>query len=345
MAIINNSPSTCAVSVIVPMYNAEKFIGECLDSILNQTFQNFEVILVNDCATDNSRKVAETYLEKFGGRLKIYDNRKNSGVSVTRNKGLMLSRGEYVFFIDSDDMIVENALEEMYTLAKKYDADFVNCMKNYEMSEDGRDIKLFSLKKITPDDKTLVEEDLDWRFKKMYTGTLGWGPPRKFLRRDFLIENELFFLKGILSAEDKVWTHGILFYAKKMVHAPLALYFYRRSENSITRVKKTFRQKVSLSLTAYFYGLKWLDNVMNQVELFKKNPQYRYEIFKKFANDRFSLLAARTLNVPSSNLYETVKKEFHKDFGKYDVLVAELCSLINDQQKEIRRLNEQLNAK
>ncbi|MBR4904404.1 MAG: glycosyltransferase [Selenomonadaceae bacterium] len=345
MAIINNPPSTCAVSVIVPMYNAEKYIGECLDSLLNQTFQNFEVILVNDCATDNSRQVAETYLEKFGGRLKIYDNKKNSGVSVTRNRGLLLSRGEYVFFLDSDDIITETALEEMYNLAKKYDADFVNCMKNYKMSEDGKDRKLFSLKKITPNDETLAEEDLNWRFKKLYTGTLGWGPPRKFLRRDFLIENELFFIKNILSAEDKVWTLGILFCAKKMVHAPLALYFYRQSENSITRTKKTFRQKVMLSLTAYFYGLKWIDNIMNQVELFKQNPQYRHEIFKKFANDRFNLLAARTSNVPASNVYETVKNEFRKDFGKHDVLVAELCSLINEQYKEIIRLNEQLNAK
>lgn len=87
------------------MYNAEKYIAECLESVLTQTLQDFEVILVNDCSTDNSRPIAESYLEKFDGRLKIYDNEKNSRAAATRNKGLRLAGGEYVFFFDADDMI------------------------------------------------------------------------------------------------------------------------------------------------------------------------------------------------------------------------------------------------
>ena len=84
--------STPAISVVIPMYNAEKYISECLGSILAQTLQNFEVILVNDCSTDNSRQIAESYIEKFNGRLKIYDNEKNFGASVTRNNGLLKAR-------------------------------------------------------------------------------------------------------------------------------------------------------------------------------------------------------------------------------------------------------------
>ena len=86
------------VSVIIPMFNEEKYIGECLESILAQTFKDFELIVVNDCSTDSSVEVVESYAEKFGGRLKLFSTEKNSGSgAVPRNKGLNFSCGEYIF--------------------------------------------------------------------------------------------------------------------------------------------------------------------------------------------------------------------------------------------------------
>ena len=89
------------ISVIIPLYNAEKYIGDCLESLLVQTFQDFEVIVVDDCSTDNSVAIVQSYAEKFGGRLKIARTKKNSGGGgyVPRNLGLNLSRGEYIFFL------------------------------------------------------------------------------------------------------------------------------------------------------------------------------------------------------------------------------------------------------
>lgn len=113
-----------AVSIIIPMYNAEKYIGECLDSILAQTFPYFEVILVDDCSTDNCAKIAKSYLEKFGGRLKIATLHKNSGnPSTPRNVGIEISSGEYLLFIDNDDAITNTALAELYLTAKRFEAD------------------------------------------------------------------------------------------------------------------------------------------------------------------------------------------------------------------------------
>ena len=107
------------VSVIVPLYNAEKYIAECLESLLAQTFKNFEVIVVDDCSTDSSCAIVESYRERFGGRLTLSHTKKNSGnPAVPRNKGLMLSRGEYIYHVDNDDVIIQTALEEMYSLAK-----------------------------------------------------------------------------------------------------------------------------------------------------------------------------------------------------------------------------------
>ena len=111
------------VSVIIPLYNAEKYLGVCLESLLIQTLQDFEVIVVDDCSSDNSCAVAESFLEKFSGRLKIIYLEKNTGSgAVPRNEGLRFSRGEYVFFMDADDLIIDNALEKRFTLPQKNSA-------------------------------------------------------------------------------------------------------------------------------------------------------------------------------------------------------------------------------
>ena len=102
------------------MYNAEKFIGECLTSLANQTFQDFEVIIVDDCSTDNSLNAALTFSKIFGERLRLAKLSANSGCpGVPRNFALEAARGEYIFFLDSDDFLSGTALEELYTVAKK----------------------------------------------------------------------------------------------------------------------------------------------------------------------------------------------------------------------------------
>ena len=96
-----------AISVIIPMYNAEEYVGECLDSLLAQTFQDFEVIVVDDCSADKCFELVEGYSPKFKGRLRLEKTEKNSGGGgyVPRNIGMSLARGEYVYFMDADDYI------------------------------------------------------------------------------------------------------------------------------------------------------------------------------------------------------------------------------------------------
>lgn len=94
------------------MYNSEKYIGECLTSLANQTFQNFDVIVVDDCSTDNSRKVVQSFSETFSGRLKLKKMSKNSGCPrLPRNTALDMARGKYIYFLDSDDLLTETAIE------------------------------------------------------------------------------------------------------------------------------------------------------------------------------------------------------------------------------------------
>ena len=204
-----------AISVIIPLYNAEKYIGECLDSILAQTFKNFEVIVVDDCSTDISPAIVESYKEKFGGRLKLVHTKKNSGSGTEpRNLGLAYSRGEYLYFMDNDDTITPTALEELYTLAKKFDADVVHCEKNYnipdEFYHDAEYIK--NLKpschpagdKIFITEPTLLTEDLDKRAFEFSKHWLTWSIWLQLIRRDFILSNNLHFVGVIF--DDIIFT-------------------------------------------------------------------------------------------------------------------------------------------
>ena len=124
-----------AVSIIVPMYNVEKFIAECLDSILAQTFKDYELLVVDDCSTDKSCSIVESYIPKFEGRLNLIKSEKNSGgcPGTPRNIAIDIAHGEYIMFVDSDDVITPTALEELYPIAKNFDADLLQCEKYFEV--------------------------------------------------------------------------------------------------------------------------------------------------------------------------------------------------------------------
>ncbi len=324
-----------AISVIIPMFNAEKYLAECLDSILAQTLQNFEVIMVNDASTDGSRKIAESYLKKFGGRLKIFDNEKNSGPGATRNKGLKLSDGEYVFFMDADDLILPNGLERMYGIAKYFDVEFLNCTGFYNMNDDGKQQTLRQLKKPTATDESILEMNLEWRVRGLLKDNFYWAPWRKLLRRDFLLRHKIFFPKGLKICEDEIWTHGLLFCAKKIVHVPLAVYLYRKSNNSLLRIERTHLQKINLFVNSIVKGQRWLDSIMGRVPFFATKPEYRYAILEHSAQRYFNQIYKNSSEVSSPEVYIAIKDEFEHELGKHDVMVSVLFTLVNNQRKII----------
>ena len=112
-----------AISIIVPVYNSEKYLKETIDSILNQTFENFELILINDGSTDHSGEICDEIAQK-DKRIKVI-HKKNEGICKTRNKGIEVAKGEYIMFADNDDIIEENMLQECYEMIKKHDADML----------------------------------------------------------------------------------------------------------------------------------------------------------------------------------------------------------------------------
>ena len=338
----NKKIARTAISIVIPMYNAEKYIGECLDSILNQTFQDYEVILVNDCATDCSRQIAEFYLEKFGGRLKIFDNEKNSGPGATRNNGLLKATGEYVFFMDSDDMILTNAFEDFYKIAKKHNADVVFCPHNYDMSSDGKNLiaQIYYPKLHAKD---IVEDDFKWRVDMLLAkGNMSYTPWRKFSKRVFLLENDLFFKEDLNVYEDRIWSYGLYLCAKKAVHLAKPYYLYRMSANSLLRAKKTPAREITENFLAIFEGIKWISNIMNGIDYIQKNPQFRYEILSTYLRGFYSRTFNNSLKVEQFELYKAIIDHFGEKLGSQDILISTLFVYISAQQKKIRELENQL---
>ena len=112
------------ISIVIPIFNTKEYLNECLDSVLNQSLKNLEIICINDKTPDNSMELIKEYSKK-DNRIKIIENEKNLGVSLSRNKGIDICKGEYVYFLDSDDKLEYDSLTKLYNFSKKYDFDFV----------------------------------------------------------------------------------------------------------------------------------------------------------------------------------------------------------------------------
>ena len=321
------------MSVIIPLYNAEKYIAECLDSVLAQTFQNFEVIVVDDCSTDNSPAIVESYKEKFGGRLTLSRTDKNSGKpSLPRNKGLSISRGEYIYFVDNDDLITPTALEELYTLAKDYDAEVVYCERYYVSEENSEDVHLKSIQKAVFVDKpTLETELLPERMKKIIEYLFMVMPWNYLAKRDLLIEHEISFPNII--RDDSIWSWNLIFCAKKILRVPNAVYVWRNVKNSITRSKKTPSQEMIFWLNPIILGMKTWNETLNRIDFFKKNPRYHYAMLSHFVEGSFSCLFETSFKLEPVSFYEAIRNRFSNDLGEQDILVSLLLTIINTQQK------------
>ncbi len=211
------------ISVIIPVYNVEKFLPRCLDSIINSTYQNLEIICVNDGSTDGSLKVLKDYAQR-DGRIVIID-KENGGVSSTRNIGLEKACGEYIAFIDSDDWVHREYFELLYRGINEQNADISICgyakmYENDELSDSGTYLEnAFALQNINPLNPPHMLRSFVWG--RLYKKSV-WGDRR--------------FSKEISFMEDKELSLSIIAENKNLkvaeINAPLYYYFIR--EDSLT---------------------------------------------------------------------------------------------------------------
>lgn len=226
------------ISIIIPIYNVENFLNEAIDSIMNQTYQNTEVILVNDGSTDNSLLIAQNYLKK-DSRIKLI-NQSNKGLSGARNIGRKYATGKYIYFFDSDDYLIENTIEKCVSLLEKENADLIRFAANIHpasgsLANDFKS-KIYEIPEKLDHNTLLIEEYLSQ--VKIFTPTVSLYVYRK----SFLESNEIFFYEGILH-EDELWTTQIFMSAEKISFISEKLFLRRYRENSIMVSKKNISKK------------------------------------------------------------------------------------------------------
>lgn len=331
-----------AISVIIPMYNAEKYVSECLDSLLAQTFRDFEVIVVDDCSTDNCVDIVQNFEEKFGGRLKIISTKKNSGNAgyTARNKGFRFSRGEYVFFVDADDFITKNALEELYTAAKSYDADVVYTGARYLYSSaEGVKLNLdgigLQLKESNLEDKPkLMTADPHENLQILLSGGFFWTPWTKFVKRNFLTDNEIVFYE-ILSGGDHLWIFELLICSGRLLRIPEAFYFWRNdSFDSMTRKKLPVDKQITTWIKAFVSFARVVVIMSKKWDLLKENPDYCYLVLRNHFDYFFGRNIEARFQVSSKEVYEILRREF-ENAEEFALLIPFLFSFIDNQQKNL----------
>ncbi len=336
-----------AISVVIPMFNAEKYVGECLDSLLAQTFQDFEVIVVNDCSTDNSVAVVESYAEKFGGRLKIARTKKNSGgCAVPRNVGLPFSRGEYISFVDADDTITPTAFEELYSVAKKFDADVVACERYYSVpekrwydSEFRKNLKPWGSKKnnfVT--EPTLLTNNFFERVQGLSQSDFLWNVWSKLIRRDFIFENEFIFANTIF--EDVVFTSCLIFSAERFVLVPNVINHYRLLEESISHTTDkgfTYFRRYFRGLTVAF---RHFDEFLNGKDFFRQHPDQKYLALNMVWNECTGYLTETYNQIDVYEFDEIAREEFSD--GDNIALAAFAFNIANLRGNQFRQLLERV---
>ncbi len=323
---------TYAVSVVVPMYNAEEYIAECLESLLLQTFQDFEVIVVDDCSTDNSVAVAESFLEKFGGRLKLSKTEKNSGGAgyVPRNIGLTLASGMYIYFLDADDFLLLNALELLYRDAKKCDADVI-CLDNYyymnsqnEIVRKGCDNKRKS--------SMIIDNPSRVVYECLFLGDM-MTPWSKFVRRDFLIKNEIYFPE-IIAGGDNIWSVHVCSCSKRFLRIPLPVYFYRCYDTkAVTKSKRAPREQMAWWISSFVKLCVAWNEFATKNEILKSNYNFCYKYLTDALNYRLKQLSAELSLLDNVEIYEILQRNSPKTPDSTMSLLPFLFSFICNEKK------------
>ena len=241
------------VSIIIPCYNVEKYLTECLDSVLNQVFKQYEIICIEDCSKDKTKDILKQYEKKYKNIRVIY-NKTNQGLAISRNIGINNSLGEYVYFLDSDDYISKNCIDKLYkkivtdncdmvmAAIKPYPEDKQNefCITRSDFLQGWVKFEHFTKLKIT-------EKNGCEYYEKLYCCAVN-----KLYKKSFLIDNSIYFINKKCFHEDNGFWLKIL--ACKPIISGIfeQTYFYRIRNQSITNKmdldKKTHVQHVELVL-------------------------------------------------------------------------------------------------
>ena len=277
------------VTVIVPIYNVEKYLARCIDSLVNQTLNEIEIVLVNDGTKDSSGKIAMQYAKQYKEKI-IYLEKENGGLSDARNYGLAYAKGEYIAFLDSDDYIEKNAYEEMYNKAIEENADYVECDFIWEYPNKKRKDKCYQYN----NKKEMLA----------FARVVAWN---KLIKREIIEENNIRFPKG-LRYEDIEFTYKLIPHLNKICYVDQCFIHYIQRKNSIANVQN--------EKTAEIFEI--LDNVIRYYKEKNLFEEYRNELEYNYARYLLCSSLKRIAKIPDSNIRkELTKRTWEKLNSKF----------------------------
>lgn len=281
------------VSIIVPVYNVEKYIKQCVASIASQTYKNIELVLVDDRGNDNSIELAERYLESKSPNLnyRIVRHSHNKGIAAARNSGIDTVNNGFILFIDSDDYLANSeAVERLVNRQKETNADLVTA--NSIMFDDITN-KIYTVVDADYSDAFYENKDKDPSVK---LGGVAWN---KLIRADFIKHNDLYFDEGIVF-EDIIWVYKVTCCSPRIATMSDKLYMYRYRQGSImnTLTKRHILSKIQLPILCH----EWLNNHPTQ------KKAYAAEKLEDMKQGGYSALLSTGNEELFPDLYELYKQ-------------------------------------
>ena len=304
------------VSIVVPIYNSEKYIGRCINSIINQSYRNLEIILINDGSKDNSLNICKKFAKQ--DKRIIILNQNNNGVSAARNAGIDIAKGEYISFIDADDSVEKNYIYELVKNSNNGQADVVICGYNDVYSEKRSKINIFDN---NIEIKGLINKDYD-NLKKYIK-----YPWIKIYRLNFLKNNNIKFSKQFTDAEDQVFNFQVFSIAQIYNFVNKALYnHYYSNLNSLSKqitIKSFYSNLEKLKFEKNFFELMQVENkeiIFNDSGFFLMR---KYVVINDISDNYFEFknrVKKITLLMYKKEKYKNLKRYIAFQCLNYDII-------------------------
>lgn len=336
-----------AISIVAPTYNVEKYVAQFLDSILNQKFKDYELIIIDDASTDRSVEIVESYIKRFGGRMRLIKREKNSGGdAIPKNTGIGLSRGKYLLILDSDDLITKNSLATLYSIAEKTQADVLHAERY--LTTDAELVDKETIFKTTSSDKcefvrepTPVTEDLAERLKLWSQSYFFWFHWSKFFRRDFIVGNRI-TLPNLPASSDLVFSFKCLCLAKKYVRIPTIFNVYRVRGGSMTHQNLSPERYVKKWIAILVDGLNVMEEFMNGLDFFFEKPEYRFLVRNYYIQQVFHWTDRLYRKYSPAKVDRIVQRELEAHGGASIALQSYLFGFANFYRANLTDANRRL---
>lgn len=330
------------VSIILPVYNVEKYLNECLDSIVNQTFKDMEIICINDGSTDKSLEILNSYASR-DERIKII-SQENAGLGAARNVGMGAAEGDYIFFIDSDDFIYADAIEEMYENAVVNDSDLVLFRRTREFDID----RLNNREGYNFDNvfKISGEEYKKFTFNykdiKQYVLNSYLSVWMKFYKREFLNSHDDFYFPEGIAYEDCLFHVKVFLRAGRMSHIPKVYYHYRKNPDSIMNNSSYNMDifKVVDSVEEFLIDNDYYGEFKNEFDFYKITQISQY-LFSSGTQEYFQKAKEEFLKVRLSSNH--IVSEYRMNFFNLVLDSGNYVEFLNNYyKKEIEKKDSQI---